>query len=759
MPVLGPQMMGRGAGFQITQSCRFNDGDSAYLSRTPSASNRDTWTFSAWVKRGNISGADYYLFSAGSDNDNMTSLWFTATTDKLRYRHEDASSITDDVVTTPVFRDPTAWYHVVLAVDTTQGTAADRVLIYVNGVRITALDTANYPDTSIDTDVNAAVEHNIGRRRTAVGTFFDGYMAEVIFVDGQQLTPSDFGQFDTINPSVWKPKPYAGTFGTSGYRLDFANAADLGNDVSGNANDWTANGLATDDQVPDSPTENYCVWNSIEEGASGVVFANGNLRATTGAGGDGTARGTLGAASGKWVFEIEVVSVLDVAFGIGNADIDLTASNATLGGKHYLYRDDGNKIVNGVASAYGASFTTADGIRVEVDLDGGSIEFFKNNASQGSITITETGETWFPVGSSTGASDAWIADFGQQGFSHTPTAGFKALTTKTLPAVDVRQPQKFFAPVLYTGTGAELAVTGVGLSPDLVWHKGRSGATSHNLWDTDRTATKYLEAETAAAEATDTQGLKSFDADGFTVGTKAAVNTSSATYVAWCLKELAGFFDIVAYVGDGNASQAVSHALGVVPGMMIVKSRDAASNWGVYHENVAADPETDVANLDTGAAFTDSAAAWNDTAPASNQLTVGSSFNPNTENMIAYLFGEKSGLSAIGSYTGNASTDGPFVYCGFRPAFVLVKEILGAADSWVMLDAARDPSNRATTRHLIADFTNIESDSSGRGHMDFLATGFKPRTTNTETNSAVAYLFIAFAEAGIGANVAPPNAR
>lgn len=760
MPVFGPKFMGRSAGFQIQQSCRFNDDDSAFLNRTPAASNRDTWTFSVWFKRGNVGlGSDTYLLSAGADGNNYTAIRIT-NTDKLRYVHVDAAVTTDDVVSTPIFRDPTAWYHIVVAVDTTLAPAATSIRMYVNGVEITAFDTANYPAAGVDTDVNAAVNHEIARYVGGGASLIDGYMAEVIFVDGQQLTPFSFGEFDAINPSVWKPAPYAGTFGTNGFRLDFANAAAFGADVSGNANTWTDNGLATNDQVSDSPTENWCVWNRAEK-ASGVSFANGNLDASIAAAVDGSSRGTLGAQTGRWVFEVTPGGTVGVqTIGIGNADVNLAAADTLLGGLHYLYRDDGNKIVNGVATAYGATWIAGDVIRCEFDLDGGSVEFFKNNVSQGSITITETGETWFPVAGTTG-NDEWVGEFGQGGFANTPTAGFKALTTKNLPAVDVRQPQKFFNTVLYEGTGAVQSITGVGFLPDSIWGKNRDVADDHWWHDDIRGATAKLVPDTAAAEITAATGLTSFDADGFSLGTgvgHSGYNDNLESHVAWCLKELAGFFDIVSYVGTGVA-HAESHSLGVVPGVMIVKNRNDANNWRVYHEDEAPDPETDFLALDVAAAAVDSAAAWNDTAPTSNQFTVGTEVNVNTngDNYIAYLFGEKSGLCAIGNYVGNADTEGPFVYCGFRPAFVLTKKVLTAGRSWVMRDAAREPLNPVTLS-LLADATSI--DSSGVGDVDFLATGFKVRTTDAQMNTTGGvYVFIAFAEAGIGRNVAPPNAR
>ena len=385
-----------GLGYQIPYSLRFRAANSAYLERTPaSASNRKTWTWSAWVKRGTLGGAvSMNLFvgnRAGTTDSTYTDIVFTSS-NQFAFR----GYSTNWRITTAVFRDPSAWYHLVVALDTTQATAGDRVKIYVNGTQITAFGTSNNPALNADLGVNTAQPQSIGRDVSGGGTFFDGYMSEINFVDGQQLSPSSFGQTDATT-GVWVPKQYAGTYGSNGFYLKFADAtttATIGNDSSGNANNWTTSGISvtsgvTFDQMTDSPTTNFCVLNPLIPSAANISWAN--LRSGTTA-----VRGTINALLANSYWEVTAGGSAVTAGTISDA----AATNTTT--------VTANKV-------FGFRLTSA-----------GTLDYI-NITDAGSWTNITSGLTGqqFPYGI-TAAAD-W--NFGQRAFVGTVPSGYAAVST------------------------------------------------------------------------------------------------------------------------------------------------------------------------------------------------------------------------------------------------------------------------------------------------------------------------------------------
>ena len=281
-----------------------------------------------------------------------------------------------------------------------------------------------------------------------------------------------------------------------------------------------------------------------------------------------------------------------------------------------------------------------------------------------------------------------------------------------------------------------------------MWIKNRGGATSHAIYDTTRGTQAQLSSDTTGDEVTSSTGLTAFGSNGFTIGTSSLVNTSGTQYVAWAWDEapIAGM-DIVSYTGNGT-NRTIAHNLGVAPKMIIVKARVTASTdqgWPVYHTGVASDAETDYLLLNSTAAAADLNTVWNDTAPTSSVFSVGTNalVNANNDTYVAYLFANVAGYSAFGSYTGNGSADGPFVFTGFRPRYVLIKSSSNA-EEWHVHDTARDTYNLA-----IAD---LYPNSSGAevttfNQLDILSNGFKCRSSNTGTNgSGYTFIYAAFAE-------------
>ena len=752
-----------GGDYEIDNSLRFNDNDSAYLSRTPSsAGNRKTWTWSGWVKRGNLSGSSYpRLFS--TEGSSACHLNFM-TDDTLRF--EGAAGL----ITSQVFRDVSSWYHIVLAFDTTQGTATDRVKLYINGTQITAFGTTNYPSLNEERGVNNTVVHNIGRDGSE---YLDGYLAEVNFVDGQALTPADFGE--TGDYGEWKPTKYTGTYGTNGFYLDFENSGSLGTDASSNSNNWTPNNLSATDQMLDSPTNNFCTLNPLDTIGT-TTISEGSLKGV--AGSSGEVRGTFGMESGKWYWEFYTVDGSYVQLGIGDQTASGQAKLTSNNGVTY-YSQNGKKYLPAGNSSYGASYTNGDIIGVALNMDTNTLTYYKNNVSQGDITVPSN-TIYVPVLTREGTSIG-IFNFGQdssfagnktaQGnsdgggigdFYYTPPSGYLALCTQNLPEPTV-VPSEHFNTVLYSGNGSTQSITGVGFQPDWTWVKGRSATEFHYLWDVVRGVGESLYSDLTDAENTDNK-VTSFDSDGFSVSASGHTNASSVTYVAWNWKangsggtghtqgtitstvsanQDAGF-SIVSWVGT-ETNSTIGHGLSKAPEMMILKGRETTEPWFVYHTGTG---NTSRMQLNSNTTPYASVQYWNNTTPASSVFTVGINDGTNDLNneMIAYCFHSVDGYSKVGSYTGNgSSSDGPFVYTGFRPAMVIRKRSTGATGHWYITDNERDGFNGDSSNDtLFADATNTELEA---GRIDLLSNGFKVRTNDGQVNaSGGEYIYIAFAE-------------
>jgi hypothetical protein len=437
-------------GYNLTRSLRFRASASAYLNRTPaSAGNQQKFTWSGWIKRGKLSSEQAIIVCRTGSNTEFGRLVFNSS-DQLDFWDRNSSSTTLlRLVTTQVFRDPSAWYHVVMYVDTTQATAANRAIFYINGVQVTAYGTATYPTQNTNLDFNTA-------NLTAIGvevpnaTYFDGYLTEVNFIDGQALTPSSFGSTNATT-GVWQPARYTGTYGTNGFYLPFTdNSAlttssnvGLGKDFSGNANYWTTNNISltsgvTYDSMTDVPTltsataANYCVLNPILQNSwwaapSRGTITNANLRIS---GSGGSAFSTFDVATtGKWYLELTITSYNNGST-FPSSIITSARSRNTF---EVAYLASGSKTINSTTTAYGASWTTGDIIGVAIDKANNQVTFYKNNVSQGAITNTFPSETVL-VGyyCETIASDTIDFNFGQRPFTYTPPTGYVALNTYNL---------------------------------------------------------------------------------------------------------------------------------------------------------------------------------------------------------------------------------------------------------------------------------------------------------------------------------------
>ena len=341
------------------------------------------------------------------------------------------------------------------------------------------------------------------------------------------------------------------------------------------------------------------------------------------------------------------------------------------------------------------------------------------------------------------------------------------------------QPNDYFSTKLYTGTGSSNAITGVGFQPDWVWIKKRNATGQHQLFDAVRGVTKRVYSDSSDPESTSATTLTAFGTDGFTVGSNSGINGSSDTIVSWnwlangagssntdgtinttatSVNTTAGF-SISTYSGTGSAA-TIGHGLGAVPQVMIVKNTYQAESWIVYHQSLGGGtPQDKYLHLNTTDAEGDSAAMWNDTAPTSSVFSVGTSTSTNQAGgtFVAYCFAEKQGFSKFGSYTGNGNADGAFIYTGFKPAFVLVKET--GTGNWIIKDNKRPIYNQNDT-YLFANTSDAESSASTLG-MDLLSNGFKLRATAGDMNgSGTEIIYMAFAEEPlVSSNGVPAVAR
>ena len=392
-------------GYNVANSCRFDDGSNNYLTRTQTAGNRRTWTWSAWVKFSNIATGehDQKLFLAHSNTHPSTQI--VTNSMRLGIYTYDGSSTNFIVTCNRFLRDPSAWYHLVIAVDTTQSTDSNRVKIYINGVQETSFFTASYPSQNFETEVNDNTEIAQVSGGGTPSNPFDGYMAEVVLIDGQQLDPTSFGEFDSDSPNIWKPKDVSGlTFGTNGFYLDFENASSLGADVSGNSNNFTVNNLTSVDQSTDTCTNNFATINSLENYYTPHTLSEGNLRQTTASSNlYAPSISTIALSQGKWYFECKYVSrsSSDNYNLIGVKSTQVTNTNYLGQNQHDYgyYSSSGKYYTNGSAVTYGDSYDQGDIIGVYLDLDNNKLYFAKNGALQNSgtgISITDPAST--PLG-------------------------------------------------------------------------------------------------------------------------------------------------------------------------------------------------------------------------------------------------------------------------------------------------------------------------------------------------------------------------
>jgi len=649
-----------------------------------------------------------------------------------------------------VYRDVGEWYHIVARLDTTDGTAD----IYVNGA-IQTLQTSVKPSSSQDTTFNNTVEHQIGERGYSSTGYLDGNLADVYLIDGQVLDADDFGGLNATT-NRWEPIAYSGTYGTNGFYLDFADSStgNFGKDVSGQGNHFTDSNFTTDHQVLDSPTNNYCTLMSIINPTDGDILTDlqdGALETRSDVTTNSMANGSIWVRTGKWVMETTLGVAAWVRVGMA------TSANTGIRFKGIGYEPgDGGVRVDGSQTQTLASAAVDSIIRTELDLDTGNIEWFDDGVSVGSESFTPTGElVSFGIWHANTVSTIATHNFGQRSFDGTPTSGFLPLCNSNLPEPDVVLSGEYFKTVTWEGNNSSSRDIVTGFANDLVWLKDRDQANPHGLMDTTRSAGMWLQSNGTNTEADySSNTLTAFNSDGFTVGNSGYVNATGRDYVAWCWKEgVIPGFDIQPYTGDTSpVTRHIPHSLGVVPELIIVKDRDATKSWNVNHKDLS--PGKCLLMEQTwaeGDNATGEVSGHSDHTTTTFRIEVGTTnftgVNNTGNNYIAYLFASVPGFSKVFSYTGNGSTDGPFIPMDFQPAYVMIKRV-DNTENWSIFDTARDTSNVGDTI-LGANTATDESGftSGSQALVDLVSNGVKCRYNHASVNASSGdYVGIAFAE-------------
>ena len=756
----------------IAKSVIYNRGDSPKLSKTPgSDGNRKTFTISVWYKPTDL-GTDRTVIAADTSASGSNYAMFKLNTNNKIFFYSGTGG-GGDVITTRTFEDTSKFYHFLIAVDTTQATASNRVKIYVDGDQITAFDSASYPSQDGDLNFNStSYPMAVGSFNSLTNICSGGHLAEFNFVDGTALTPSTFGLTDT-STGRWIPKSLTGiTYGTNGFRMQFANSAGqtIGDDTSGQGNDYAVSNLAATDIVTDSPTQNFATFDPLDSGNNvgatpgTATLAEGGTRVTAGSNPSNwdQYRTNKPLTSGKWYVEVTLTSLNTASyFGVISRNQNIKGggwySDQSTGWSYDTSNGKTENSNNGYIT-YGSARSQGHVVGIAVDLDNGNLWFSEqgtypnsgnpatgaNPAYSNLKRAVQDGGLCFTEARGYSGHNDW--NFGQRSYAHTPPTGFSAVQQDNYPDE--------------------------GVKPDMVWVKNREQTDYNTIYDTSRGHSKELYPNETAVEASAVaDGLKKFVKGGFTTEDAVNLNSVGESFVGWMwtcnsgttaantdgsgatlastiqVNQTAGF-SMVRYDGSGTGSTVagkVAHGLGKKPDWIMVKCETHAHEWTVYHVG-SSDPSDKVLYLNATNAETD----WpyfGDTDPTSSVFTVSSDLQTGRVNYdyIAYCWTAIEGFSKFGAYVGNASTNGPFVNLGFRPSWLMIKR-LDSTNNWQIFDSNRNKFNPVDLR-LYADITNAEAQGTSTDIFDFTANGFKVREDNAAINaSSGRYLYCAFAD-------------
>ena len=769
------------------------DGTGDFLSVPDSAdwevgTNSATWEF--WVRPEQVNTV---LWERGDNAERAWQIFLRSDTKIEIYLSNTNGSWDFDVTSAATLSGAgttsKAWYHIALVKN------GSDIRLYINGV----LDSNFSSTTQASVNTGSTYTNYIGAFNGS-SNLYVGYMSDIRFSNSARYT------------SNFTPPAAAFSNDSNTKLLISANGfTSIGSDSSGNFNYFDPTNIGPTDIVKDTPTNNFATLNPlIPPAASGSVFSEGNLKYRTyKTGGDNVqGEGTIGFTSGKWYWEIYLVGFEGSTAkrgGIGVGDANKTGNETwTTACTEAAILAVGNlnpqahNVVNASTGSSWSAGAAGDIWCCAFDADAGTFIITKNTAVTGSesdgkwtgfatstigyrpITVEQSASDYtefvYNFGQDSSFAGAKTAQGNQDGnkkgdFYYAPPSGYLALCTDNLDDPSIADPGKHFNTVLYTGTGSELSVTGVGFQPDFSWLKTRATQTyNHRVFDVVRGVTKEHYTNVTNAEVTDAQSLKSFDSDGFTLGTSSGVNQSGVTFASWHWKaggtassntdgsltssvsaNTTAGFSVLTYTGNATAGATVGHGLSQAPELVINKTLGAATQWYV-NATAVSDTSNKVLMLNDTGALDAGTIYFNDTNPTATLITLGSYGNLNSSGSnVIYCWHSVEGYSRVGKYTGNGATDGPFVYTGFRPAFLMVKLTSASNGYWVMFDNKRDPDN-PTDRVFYANETSISTDVSSYSPYDLLSNGFKSRIPAGNGNEAsynsdgATYIYLAFAE-------------
>ena len=732
----------------IANSVIFNSADSAKLERTPSSNGSGTtFTISFWFKPTKLA-TQYSLFDNGPSGSaaNIFSIIYNSDNTILIHGFDSGGSFSLNLATNRTFEDTSKFYHILVAVDTTQGTSSNRVKLYVDGTQITSLSSTTYPGSSATYGTNqTSVKQAVGYYPYNGTRYLDGYIAEFNLIDGQALTPSTFGITDTSS-GRWVPKALTGiTYGTNGFRLQFGSSSALGDDTSGNNNDLSVSNLVAGDQTTDSPTQNSNTFGSV---FSGVTVSEGNLTVNTGTSGSyiqAVGQPAFGVSSGKWYWEVKITTVGmglygwkdDGSQGGSQANQGATSASGSLStgssgqfsaGSWFIDMDYSNEVNYTTVS-------TNDVLMFAMDLDSGKGYCGKNgtwfnsaNPANGTGSIGGCHRAnginkFYPCANRLDTASVGEFNFGQKSFAYTAPTGFSTLQQDNLPE------------------------TAKGVS-GLVWTKNRDATDNHQWYDSSRGKQLVLASSAQDGESTVTDGLQKFLAGGQQIEDSDAINTASESFVSWNWVANGGTtasntdgsisstvqanttagFSIVQYTGTGSAA-TVGHGLSKKIDWMIIKELGNSNGWIVSHKGLTSQATYSLNLSNTSAPYSDAGTYyWNNTAPTSSVFSIATdtAVNRSSGNYVAYCWSEIDGFSKFGKFVGNGNADGPFIYTGFKPAWIVFKA--NRVTNWYQNDGARSPFNPVTIG-IDPNTTAVEYDGGVYvgGGVDYLSNGFKIR--------------------------------
>jgi len=816
----------------------------ARLTQTFSTVDSSTdFTLNFWIKRNerdNPVNSSYaqniFNFRSGTSGTVLNDIAFAGNT----YTAGDQILITDTnsanpiLATSNMLRDFSAWYNIHIMADMNNGTASERLKIFINGTE------ASY---AVDNRSSYTTLAGLAAGAWTIGDYYGtsycigSTIARWAFVDNSTLAATYFGEF---SEGIWIPKALTGiTWGSAGHLLDFAgtgtsqDSSGIGADTSGQNNHWALNNIAATDRLPDTPTNNFATLNPLAEDniniKSGAVLSEGNLvTAAAGFGSNspwGGGQSTIAIPTDQKIYCEMLCSNAAGNLWFGGVSIPALDSNSTgvsNTGQISIYNR--SVMINGVENDYGSSaglggfgvgnLASGDILQIAVDGATGKVWFGRNGTyfgapighqsgagstgdpvagtnEIGTITNTYNKPLFIVVGGNSatvhvnfgadssfagqktsGSANAVDAN-GNGDFFYTPPTDYVCLSTESIsdPTIGPNSSTKAdenFNTVLYTGDGTNgQAITGVGHQPDFLWIKSRSGTAYHEIHDSVRGAGKRLFPNDTAAES-DVGTVSSFDSDGFTVSRNSAydgTNENNVSFVAWNWKaggtavsnsegsltcnvsaNTDAGFSIVTWTAT-NDSGTLGHGLDSAPEMIIAKPLGSGTSWYIMHTPDGVVPANEVLTLDTGnAKFNPGVNHFNDTYPTATVFSYGGYLGDDLSNddKVAYCFHSVEGYSKVGSYEGNANADGTFIYLGFRPRWLMFKDVSSTNIEWNIYYDEASPFN-VMNDYIAAASNAAESTNVSTRALDFVSNGFKLRDAYAQNYSAN-YVYIAFAQ-------------